>query len=104
MEAQATGHAVGDDVAHLCGGHEPVKSPDADAELHGELLPRESLSALLVPQGGLQRTRRKQAREIVQWDPLLSSVLGLRGAGPRRGKEQGVITTDDRKGERQSGR
>jgi hypothetical protein len=75
MEAQAAGHAVGDDVAHLCGGHEPVEGPGADSEMHSELFPRESLSALLVPQGRLQRPRRKQAREFVHLDSLLA--LGI---------------------------
>jgi hypothetical protein len=49
MEAQTTGHPVGDDVAHLCGGHKPVEGSGADAEMNGELFPREPLSALLVP-------------------------------------------------------
>jgi hypothetical protein len=89
MKPQPTRHAIGDDVADLGRGHEPVEGAVTDAEVGGKLLPGQSPSALLALEGGLQGTRRKTAREIVHWTSLLGMCVGEEGvkapAGPKGG-------------------
>jgi hypothetical protein len=73
---------------------ETEESSRTDAESSGELIPGQIVCPLLVPEGPLQGTRRKTAREIDHEDLLL--VSDVWGSGAERAEEPSVSTERDR--------